>query len=132
MPSEQDIQRALGRYRVAWWSLALQTATPLLLFYVLVLGIVRGRADGRTYVLAVGVVLVVILVWGLPATVVTTNGFRRGFRFTSWAEVATVLPARPGHRNTLIGLRNSEKISLIGVGEERRPGVIALAGRASP
>ncbi len=131
MPTEQDIQRALGRYRVSWPLLVLQTVTPVLLLYVSVLAMVNGRADGRSYALAGLAVLLLFLVWRLPATVVTTTGFRRGLRFTSWAQVTAALPAGPGDPDLLIGLRNGKRVSLVGVGQERRPGVIALAERAS-
>lgn len=131
MQTEQDIQRALGRYRASWLFLALPTVTAVVILSSSVLAMANGRADGGSYARAGIAALLLLVVWGLPATVITTTGFRRGFRFTSWAEVAAVFPAGPGDPDLLIGLRNGKKVSLVGVGQERGPGIIALAGRAS-
>ena len=125
MQTEQDVQRALGRYRASWLFLTLPTVTAVLLFSSGVVTMMRGRADGGSYA-AVGVAIVLaILVWGVPATVISTSGFRRGFKFTPWTEVAAVFPAGPGDPDLLIGLRSGQKISLVGVGQDHRLGSLS-------
>lgn len=132
MQTDQDIQRALGRYRASWLFLAMPTVTSVLMLGVQVLTMVEGHADSGSYALAGLAVLLLVLVWRLPATVITTTGFHRGLCFTPWTEVAAVFPAGPGDPDLLIGRRDGKKVSLVGVGQGHRPGIIALALRASP
>lgn len=130
MHTEPDIQRALGRYRASWLFLAPSTVVAALLLSSSVVATVKGSADAGSYAVAGAAGLILLFVWKYPATVITRTGFRRGFTFTPWVQVAAVFPAGPGDPDLLIGLRNGKKVSLVGVGQEHRPGIIALVGRA--
>ncbi len=130
MGADEDIHRAVGRYRASWLYLV-----PSLLIVALglirhVLPIARGRATIGDYIGIGFFLLVLVLVWTIPATVLTTAGYRRGFRFTPWQDVVAVFPAGPGDPDLLIGLRSGKKVSLVGVRHDRRAGVQALVARA--
>lgn len=96
-----------------------------------VLKLVRGHADGSGVVAIGAAVLLASLVWGLPATVISTSGFRRIFKFTPWTEVAAVFPAGPGDPDVLVALANGQKVSLVGVKQDRGAGILALAQQAT-
>ncbi len=86
MQTEQDIQRALGRYRASWLFLALPTVTAVLIFSSSVLAMANGRADGGSYARAGIAALLLLVVWGFlqlssrqPGSV-AASGSRRGRR----------------------------------------------------
>ena len=131
-PRTADLQSALGRYRASWLVLALPTLAAALTVIAAAVAIMKGQPDVGTFVLTGVWVLGAVLVWRLPATVITTAGFRRrGSKITPWTEVAAVFPAGPGDPDVLIALRNGKKVSLVGVDQEQRAGIIALARKAS-
>jgi len=96
-----------------------------------VVKVIRGHADGSSVVAIGAAVVLVTLVWALPATVISKSGFRRVFKFTPWTEVAAVFPAGPGDPDVLIALRDGHKVSLVGVKQDHSAGILALAQQAT-
>ena len=119
------MQRAIGRYRLPWLDLVL----PCLLGTLLIFGGLIARSSVAPFSIASGVALVAFS-WLVPVTIIDVRGVRlvRRFRFIDWAQVTKVFQPGPGDPDTMIELKNGERVLLPGVGRDRLPGIVALAG----
>lgn len=126
-----QVHRALGRYPQGRPDRVLYSAVALVLLVPGALAVAAGTLLALP-VLVLGV-LVALLGWAVPATVVDRTGFRRGrfLRHVPWSAVTTVYrPPRGG--DVQVGLRNGRVLRLDGVKADRVAGVVLLAHAAAP
>lgn len=131
MDDVAQVHRALGRYPPGRPNRVLYSAIGLVLLVPGALGMAAGIL--WTVPVLVGGVLVLLVGWVVPATIVTRAGFRRGrfLREVPWAAVTTVHPP-PRGGDVQVRLRDERVRRLDGVKADRLSGIVLLAHAATP
>lgn len=123
----------VGWYRGSLLYKVPPSLTSLLLISFHVAPVLGGRPAADDIVVMIVCPLLLTVLWTLPATVITTAGYRRALRYrlVGWQNVAAVLPAEMGIQDVVVALHTGEKVSLARVNQDRRTGVEALVDGSS-
>jgi len=133
--TELEVEKALGRYHGPWFAFISTLSIGIGWIYIELqrIGYVNQRQDA---VLVICWVLALVAFWCIPKTVITRSGIRLVWRlrFIPWTDVERIYQAGPGDPNILVGLKVTKGVkltSLPGVHQNRLPGIVILARRAS-